>query len=599
VIFRYPLSFYLFLPFGTLVILYIWSRWKRRRDILRLGDWRLVQKLIPFDAMVRRRRKDLLNLAGLAVVIIAACGPQFGSKLTEVKRRGVDVFLALDTSKSMLAEDVSPSRLARAKGSLGLLIRKLQGDRVGIIAFAGEAILQCPLTIDNDASQMFLEILDENTVPVPGTSIGDAIRLAVRSFPSDTKAGKALVLLTDGEDHGSDPIEAAKEAKQKGVAIFTIGIGTSKGEVIKERDAKGNVVGFHKFKGEMVLSHLDDMLLTEIATITGGRYYRASSTDNEIDEIADIVNGFDKRQFSSKIFERLQERYQIFALLALLMLLIEFVTSENPGQWRRIENLLTAPVSRAIFKSSAALLILLLFAAPAHADLRTHVRAGNRLFKKGDYVGARGEFETAETDDPNAAFLPYNIGTTYYLEGKLDEARKAYERAWAMSSDPVLRSKVAYNLGHLLFTQGQTQDAIAQFKECLKLNPKDLDAKYNIEYIRSGKKPPPPPKQGKSGKEGGGGAGQQSQKDDKNPGQGKEDNSKAQKNQEQQKGEQAKPQEQREQGSKPNELTKEDAQRILEAMREQEKEAMKDSKPVRVEQKDVHPKQEKKENEDW
>jgi Ca-activated chloride channel family protein len=413
---------------------------------------------------------------------------------------------------------------------------------------------------------MFLDIMDETTVPHQGTSIGDAIHLALKNFPVDEKTGRAIVLLTDGEDHHSDPVGAAQEAKEKGVVILTIGIGTPKGDVIKERDAQGKVTSFHKYKGEIVVSALDDALLGKIAAITGGHYYRASSTDAEIDEIANIINGFEKKEFATKLFERLEERYQIFALIGLLLLIIEFFYGETPGQWRRVKNWVwNHPRVVQMVGKSAALVLILFFFQPLRlfADIKSHVRQGNRLLKKGDIAGARAEFESAEIDAPEAAFLPYNIGATYYLEGKFEEAQKQYEKAEQMATSPGLKSMIAYNLGHLLYTEGKPDQAIEKFEECLKLNPKDFDAKYNIEYIKSGKKPKQPfqpqPQPNQDQSKGGG--------PDRQSGQGQEGG----KNKSQA-GEQKK-----EEG-----VSKEDAERILQMIQDQEKEKLKQSKPVRV-----------------
>lgn len=539
--FHYSHSFYLVILGALAVALHIWSRWNRKKDIQNLGDWRVIQQLIPLEALKRRSKKEKTVLFALFILIFSATGPQLGNRLKEVKQRGVDVFIAIDTSRSMLAEDVAPSRMDRAKQSLGLLIRKLEGNRVGIIAFAKFAVVQCPLTVDTEAAQMFLDLVDTNTVPKQGTALGDAIRLGVESFNKDDKTGKAIILLTDGEDHQSDPLGAAKLAREKGVKIFTIGIGTTKGEVIKNRDESGTVTEFLKHKGEMVLSRLDDSLLSKIAEITEGHYYRASSNDKEIDEIAEILNGLDKKEFSTKMYQRREERYQWFGFLALLILLIEFFIGEKTGQWKRIQQIK--------FKNKALLLFLLcLLPTLAQADLKEHVRRGNELLKKKDFTGARGEFESALIDAPEAAFLPYNIATTYYLEGNFEEAKKKYKQAMTMTSDPHLQAKAAYNLGHLTFSMGDREGAIERFKECLRLVPDDVDAKYNIEYIRSGKNPQNPMKQKPKEDEGTG------DKKDQQKQEGTDSEKK-----------------------KNGEISKEDAERILEMMNDQEKEKQKEA----------------------
>lgn len=550
--FHYPYSFWALFLFAFLILLYAWSGWKRKKDLKALGEWPIVRRLIPIEALHTRKKKDLLALLAFFLLLISATGPQFGARLKEVKQTGVEVFIAMDTSRSMLAEDVPPSRLERAKRSLSLLINKLEGNRVGIIAFAGYAVVQCPLTVDTDAAKMFLDVLDENAVPTQGTALGDAVRLAVESFPKNGKTGRAIVLLTDGEDHRSDPEGAAALAKENGISIFTIGIGTPQGEVIKKRDENGKVIEFLKHNGEMVLSRLDEGLLTKMATLTGGHYYRASSTDQEIDEIADILNGFDKKEFATKRFERYEERYQILLLLALLLFLLEFFIAERPGQWQRLKT-----------KKLGTLFTMFFLLSPSiWADVKSQIIEGNKLFKNGDLKAARGAFESAQIDAPDAEYVPYNIATTYYLEGNFEEAKRYYELAKTMSRNPVFKSMAAYNLGHLFFNMNKREEAIEQFKEALKLNPKDVDAKYNIEYIRAGKQPQSPPPQ-------------QNQQDNKDQKDQKE-----------------------KENTQKNEQAKENAERILQMIQDDEEEKKKNAKPLNM----GSTKKDKKENknaEDW
>lgn len=452
--FRHPEAFFSLIPFALIVALYAWSRWKRRRELTALGDWRLLADLLPLDALKRRRIKDRITLTAGLVLIFAAAGPQFGSRLKEVKQRGVDVFIAIDTSRSMLAEDVPPTRLDRARRSLSLLVNKLEGNRVGVVAFARRAVMQCPLTVDTSAARLLLETVNQNTVPEQGTAIGSAIRLALDRFPKDTKSGRAIVLLTDGEDHQSDPMGAAKLAKEQGVVVFTIGIGTSKGEVIKNRDAEGKVTEFHKHKGEMVVTHLDDAMLTKIAELTRGAYFRSTSTDAEIDEIAEILNGFEKRELSAKVFDRLQERYAPFVLIVLFLLFFEFFFPETPGQRGRLKAGLN---KLRPTRAAAAALLALLLATPAQADIRNQVRAGNRLVKAGDYEAAAKEFESAQIDDPENPLLAFNLGTVALLRGNADEALRHFERADSLTKDPELRARIAYNAGHVLFQDGKSR----------------------------------------------------------------------------------------------------------------------------------------------
>ncbi|MFN0117264.1 MAG: VWA domain-containing protein, partial [Elusimicrobiota bacterium] len=563
----------------VLGLLFFLSGKRRKKGLALLGDWKLVQQMFPLESLQRRRMKDVILLFSFLLLIVSAAGPQFGSIMKEFKHRGVDVFIAIDISKSMMAEDVIPSRLERAKQSLSLLVKKLQGHRVGVIAFAKDAFLQCPLTIDIDAAQMFLEILDTNSVPRQGTSIGDAIRLALDNFPKDEKSGKAVVLLTDGEDHKSDPEGAAKEAKEKGVVLFTIGIGTSKGEVIKNKNEQGQVIEYQKYQGEMVLTKLDDGLLNKLALTTGGQYYRSSSTDREIDEISDIINGFEKKELNTKTHERLVERFQYFAFIVFLFLILEYFISEKFGQLGRVRNFLVNS-KRYLYrnKKNMALLLFILFSQTVQADFKDHILTGNKLIKKKDLTGARKEFESARNDNPDSPIPVYNIANSYYLEGKFDEAEKEYLSASNMTLDSGFKSQVAYNLGHLYFNMDKRDQSLEQFKECLRLNPADVDAKYNIEYILSGKIPknPPQPQQKKD-------EGDNNNKDNK-PQDARDDNK------DQKSGDQS---EQNKDG-----LSKEDAERVLQMMKDQESEKLKNAIILRPGQKKPE-KKEQESGEDW
>lgn len=488
--FRSPMLFWLFVPFAGLVAFYFYARWRRKKDLFATVDTRLIRHLVSLPALRRRKWKERAMLLGLMFLIVAATGPQWGPDLKEVKQRGVDVFIAIDLSRSMLAEDIAPSRLDRAKQSLSLLLQKLSGNRVGIIAFAGYAAIQCPLTIDTDAARMILENLDTNVIGQQGTAIGDALRLAASRFDKDEHTGKAVVLLTDGEDHHSDPVGGAQALKEKSAAVFAIGIGTTKGDVIKKKDERGKVIEFMKHDGEMVLSRMDDSLLSKIAATTGGRFYRASSTDQEVDEIADMLNSFDKKEFGQGLHQSYKDRYQWFVLLALLLLIGEFFISETPGQAQRIREQFDRRRWKFSKFSSVTTVLLIFLTNLASGAAIDHIRDGNRLLRKGDLAGARGEFESALIDEPESPIAAYNLGTAEMVDQKYDEAQKHLEQAASLTQQPSFKSRCLYNLGELKFVQGDRAAAVEKFKEALRLDPKDVDAKYNIEYLLAGKTPP-------------------------------------------------------------------------------------------------------------
>ncbi len=246
------------------------------------------------------------------------------------KRYGVDILVAIDTSSSMLAQDIKPNRLEKAKLEVSSLIDKLKGDRVGILTFAGDSFLQCPLTLDYSAVKMFLSIIEPDMMPRPGTAMGDAIRLAAKSFIKKERKHKVLVFLTDGEDHETNPVEAANEAKKEGIIIYTIGIGTKKGEPIPVIDDAGNVKGYKKDRsGEIIMTRLDETTLQKIALITDGKYYHATAGEFELDKIYDEIDKMEKRELSNRIFMQYEDRFQYFLGFAFILLCIEFIIGDR------------------------------------------------------------------------------------------------------------------------------------------------------------------------------------------------------------------------------------------------------------------------------
>jgi Ca-activated chloride channel homolog len=322
------LNFLLIVP--ALMIFFFFTSAMKRKSLERFGDRAIVGKLCVSKSVTKEKSGKMLITAAAVFLIIALARPQIGTTLTMTKRSGVDILAAIDTSESMLGRDIMPDRMEKAKMEVSLLIDRLKGDRVGILTFAGDSFVQCPLTLDYGAAKMFLGIVESGMMPRPGTAIGGAIRTALKSFIKKERKYKVLVLLTDGEDHDSDPIGAANEAKKQGVVIYTVGIGTPKGEPIPVLDANGNVAGYKKDRrGEVVMSKLDEAALQKIALLTGGKYYRAASSGFELDKIYDEINGMEKKELSSRLFTRYEDRFQYFLGIALILLCAAFVIGDR------------------------------------------------------------------------------------------------------------------------------------------------------------------------------------------------------------------------------------------------------------------------------
>ncbi|OGF44241.1 MAG: hypothetical protein A2452_05540 [Candidatus Firestonebacteria bacterium RIFOXYC2_FULL_39_67] len=332
--FSYPIFLYALLLVPLAVIFFIYTERKKAADILKLAVNSAFSRLSANINPRKRIFRIILLVSTLFFFILTASGPEIGGKLVEVKRSGIDLIIAVDCSSSMDAADIQPSRMIKAKDSLSSIINKMQGDRVGIVAFAGVAFVQCPLTLDYSAAKMLLDLLDTRLISKPGTAIGEAIKVGIKSFPEKERKHKAMILLTDGEDHNSDPLEAAKEARKEGVRIYTVGIGKPEGDPIPLLDANGKLSGYRKDKsGQTVMSKLDEMLLQKIALETDGKYFRATGSDIELDRIYNDISGMEKKELKSTTYVKYENRYQYFAFFAFLLLIAEILISERKKVW--------------------------------------------------------------------------------------------------------------------------------------------------------------------------------------------------------------------------------------------------------------------------
>ena len=305
----------------ALLSVWAWALRDRRRALERLADAALLPQLAEqVDWRARALKAALLTL-GMFFLLVALMGPQWGFRWQEIKRRGVDVVLALDVSKSMLAQDLKPSRLERAKLAIQELVPMAQGSRIGLVAFAGTSFVQCPLTVDHDALLLTLEELDADSIPRGGTAIANAIRDSLKVFASSAPDSRALIIMTDGESHEGDALSAAADAAKQGVKIFTVGVGTLEGELVPITDAQGNQTFLKDRAGRTVKSRLEEGLLQQIALETGGSYIRATPTSFGLDRLyRDRIATLYQQEFESTMKKQYELRFQ-WALAAALLLL--------------------------------------------------------------------------------------------------------------------------------------------------------------------------------------------------------------------------------------------------------------------------------------
>jgi Ca-activated chloride channel family protein len=322
------LNFILLIP--VLIVFFVFAGIDKKKKIEKFGDSALMERLSFSKSPAKERLKKVLIVTAVSFSILSLAMPQIGSRLTMTKRYGVDIMIAIDTSSSMLAQDIKPDRIEKAKMELSSLIDRLKGDRIGILTFAGDSFMQCPLTLDYSAAKMFLSIVEPGMMPKPGTAIGDAIKSSIKSFAKKERKHKVLILLTDGEDHDTNPVDAASAAKKDGIVIYTIGIGTKKGEPIPIIDQSGKINGYKKDKsGEVVMTKLDEETLQKIALITDGKYYHATANEFELDKIYDEINRMDKKELSSRLFTQYEDRFQYFLGIALILLCVEFMIGDR------------------------------------------------------------------------------------------------------------------------------------------------------------------------------------------------------------------------------------------------------------------------------
>lgn len=322
-----------------MIVIYIVVMTIKKRRLQKLGDFSLLLNMMPDVSITKQTVKFVFYSIALFFLILGIANLQTGSKMQEVKREGADIMVCLDVSNSMLAEDLKPNRLERAKLAIEKMIDKLEGDRLGIIVFAGEAYTQLPITTDYSSAKLFLNAIGPNMIPTQGTDISTAIDKAVESFGTDLGKNKAIVIITDGEDHEEEAIKKAEEAGNKDITIHTIGIGSDAGVPIPMYN-NGIPAGYKKDKdGNTVVTRLNEKLLQDIAGAANGVYVKASNADVGLGAVLDKIAELDKKQIESKRYTDYEDQFQWFVGASLLFLIIEFVIGERISRWWRKLNL--------------------------------------------------------------------------------------------------------------------------------------------------------------------------------------------------------------------------------------------------------------------
>jgi Ca-activated chloride channel family protein len=484
-----------------LIALFIRSE---RRGLKRLQEFVSARLLPQLAGTVNRPRRILrfaLQLLGLALAIVSLAQPRWGYTFEDVKRKGLDLLIAVDTSRSMLSNDVQPTRLDRVKLAIQDLISQLQGDRVGLIAFAGRAFLQAPLTIDYDAVVEAVNDLDTKTIPEGGTNISSAITLATQSFGKSAMGNRALVIFTDGEELSGDAVKTAKEAVDAGVRIFTVGVGTPQGSLIPVTGDDGQTSFVKDSSGEVVKSKLDDKRLREIAQATGGFYLHL---ENGLRTMQQIQNeGLAKMQAAEmdvRLSRRPVERYEWPLAAALIALALSILIPERKRARQRAYAAAPVPARRATRgiadapagAATAVALLAMFLSSSAFASA-----PGLDAYRGGKFEDAYSQFQEALKSHPQSRAedkLQFDSGAAAYKLKDYSKALESFSQA-LLSEETALQSKGHYNLGNTLYQRGEAQksddkklsdwtNALDHYEQTLKLDPQNKEAKDNYDYVK-------------------------------------------------------------------------------------------------------------------
>jgi Ca-activated chloride channel family protein len=331
--FAHPEYFYIFLVLPALVFLFIFNRITRNKNLKRFGDLELLEQMMPSISSGRPVIKFSIWLLAIICLITALAQPQFGSKLTLTKRKGVELIIALDVSNSMKAQDIKPNRLERAKRAIAKLTDRLKNDKIGLIVFAGQAYVQLPITSDYSSAKLFLETITTDAVPVQGTAIGAAIEMGIKSFSPSFQGSKAIIVITDGENHEDDAVGAAKKAREKGIVVHTIGMGLPQGAPIPLTEGGSDFLKDNS--GSIVVTKLDEAMLTRIAEAGEGSYIRANNAEVGLNNLFNEIEKMQKTEMESREYSEYNDQFPVFLSLAFFLILIDFLVLDRKNKWLR------------------------------------------------------------------------------------------------------------------------------------------------------------------------------------------------------------------------------------------------------------------------
>ena len=465
--FQYIQLLWLLVLIPALAGLYFYARQRKKNAFKRLGDPELVKELTSNYKPSSFPQKFFLTLAALALILLSIANLRTETGTQQIKRNGIDVMVAIDVSNSMLAQDIQPNRLDRAKQLLNRLIDKLGNDRIGLVVFAGKAYLQMPLTADHSAAKMYLSAATPQTVPTQGTMIGDALKMCYASFNAKEKKYKAVVLISDGEDQDEDAVKIAGQMAQEGVVINTVGIGSPAGATITDpatnqlkKDEQGNIV----------ITKLNEQALADIAKEGNGIYQLYTNTDAVVSKLYGELSTLDRRSVTDNSLTNYKSWFQYLLAASLLFLLIELFISEVKK----------VPAERKLKIAATLLFIISGLSSFAQTD-KEIIKKGNDAYKRNDFETAIQNYDAAVKKNPANATAQYNLGNALYKKDKKEDAIAAYDKAETAMANPAQKSKALYNKGVVQQNDKKDEDCIATYKNALKIDPDNISARHNLQ----------------------------------------------------------------------------------------------------------------------
>ena len=527
---------------------------QQKKRLRRFGDPELVRQLIPDVSRFRPLVKFCLLLGALALLIVMLARPQMGTKISHEKRTGIETIICMDISNSMLAEDVAPSRLDRSKMLVENLVDKFTNDKIGLIVFAGDAFVQLPITSDYVSAKMFLSSITPAMIATQGTDIAAAISMASHSFTQQQGVGKAIIVITDGEDHEGGAVEAAKDAKDKGMNTYVLGVGSPNGAPIPT----GNGDYLKDNTGQTVMTGLNEEMCRQLADAGGGAYIHVENNSSAQDQLDNALDKLAKKEISSTIYSDFDEQFQAVGIIVLLLLILEICILEIKNPLLKRVSLFSRSGERNISARFLMLATMLLFPsiftlqqASAQTD-RNLVRQGNKQFRKGNAADAEVSYRKAVEKNQRNAQANYNLGNALMVQRKDSLAITQLEAAAKLETNPLRRAQAYHNMGVICQQHQMFGEAIEAYKEALRNNPTDDQTRYNLELCKRQQK-------------------NQDQNKDQNKDQQKQDDKNKQDQQKQDQQKQDQKQEKKQEQPPQQQMSKENAEQLLNAAMQEEK----------------------------